>query len=145
MGPSTTEASIRPTAAMSNLSHFKIIVVQMAQNHTIGGIVIKSMWCVLCEVTMAHAKFGVNMPKHCRDTASSVVLASCLKFISVACKTVLSINTKFTNLCKHGLKMIWFDSSENRTNLGFQHKTQWRTGNSAFYNIIGIYVVGMTM
>ncbi len=35
---------------------------------------------------MAHTKFGVNMPKHCRDTASSVILASCLKFVVVVCE-----------------------------------------------------------
>ncbi len=34
---------------------------------------------------MAHTKFGVNLPKHCRDTASSVILASCLKIVAVVC------------------------------------------------------------
>ncbi len=27
--------------------------------------------------------------------------------------------------------------------VGFQHKSKWRTGSSAFYDIIGMYVVGM--
>ncbi len=38
---------------------------------------------------MTHTKFGVNMPKHCRDTASSLILASCLKFVAVVCENGL--------------------------------------------------------
>ncbi len=55
---------------------------------------------------MTHTKFGVNMPKHCRDMASSVILASCLKLVVVVCETVVSINTKSITFCQHGLKMI---------------------------------------
>ncbi len=42
---------------------------------------------------MAHTKFGVNMPKHCRDMASSVILASCLKFVVVVCGFTASFST----------------------------------------------------
>ena len=44
----------------------------------IGGAVTKLMWCGQSEVTMTLAKFGVNISKHCRDTDSTVILASCL-------------------------------------------------------------------
>ncbi len=53
------------------------------------------MFCV--QVTMAHTKFGVNMPKHCRDTASSVILASCLKFVVVVCENCLVYHHKIHN------------------------------------------------
>lgn len=43
---------------------------------------IKLMRCGQKEVTTKHAKFGVNMPKHYRDTASRVVFASCVKFVA---------------------------------------------------------------
>ncbi len=39
------------------------------------------MWCALCELTIARTKFGVNMPKLFRDTASSVILASRSKWL----------------------------------------------------------------
>ncbi len=66
------------------------------------------MWCVLCELTMAHTKFGVNMPKHFRDTDT------------------VSFWHHASNFCQHGLKMIWFDFGLNRTNgLGGVQKSRF--------------------
>ncbi len=45
--------------------------------------VTKLMWCVQCEMTMAHTKFGVNMSKLCRDIASDVVWYCASKFVYV--------------------------------------------------------------
>ena len=59
---------------------------------------IKSFLCVLCEVRMAHTKFGVSMLKHCRDTASSVILASCLKFVAVVCDNGFVYRYKIHNI-----------------------------------------------
>ncbi len=46
---------------------------------------------------MEHTTFGVNMPKHCKDTASSVILASCLKFVVVVCENCLVYHHKIHN------------------------------------------------
>ncbi len=85
---------------------------------------------------MAHTKFGVNMPKHCRDIASirpwcqyakalqryglnTALVSICQSIAEIRSfwhhnsnsllwyvKTVLSINTKSITFCQHGLKMI---------------------------------------
>lgn len=49
----------------------------------IGVTVTKLMWFSQIEMTMTHAKFGVNMSKHCRDTASRVIFASWLNSVAV--------------------------------------------------------------
>ncbi len=46
---------------------------------------------------MTHTKFGVNMPKHCRDMASSVILASCLKLVVVVCENCCVYQHKIHN------------------------------------------------
>ncbi len=46
---------------------------------------------------MAHTKFGVYMPKHCRDTALRVIMASCLKFVAVVCENGLVYQHKIHN------------------------------------------------
>ena len=47
----------------------------------IGGAVTKLMWHGQSEVTMAHTKFGTNMSKLCRDTASDVFWHLTNKFV----------------------------------------------------------------
>lgn len=40
------------------------------------------MWCVQCEMTMVHSKFGVNMTKLCRDTANGQEVAQLVPMFS---------------------------------------------------------------
>lgn len=47
----------------------------------IGGADTKLMWCGVCEVTVTHTKFGVNMPKPSRDKASDAVWHYANKFV----------------------------------------------------------------
>ena len=47
----------------------------------IGGAVTKLMWRDQFVVTMAHAKFGVNMSNLCRDTASDTFWHPSSKFV----------------------------------------------------------------
>ncbi len=46
---------------------------------------------------MVHTKLGVNIPKYCRDTASSVILASFLKFVAVVCENGFAYQHKIHN------------------------------------------------
>ncbi len=55
---------------------------------------------------MAHTKFGVNMSKICRDTASEEVWHHASNLLHYYTKMLLSINTKSVTFCQHSLKMI---------------------------------------
>ncbi len=46
-----------------------------------GGAVITLMFCGQCEGKMAHTKFGVNMSKLCKGTASGAVWHLFSKFV----------------------------------------------------------------
>ncbi len=93
------------------------------------------------------------MPKHCRDTASSVILVSCLKIVAVVCVNrfvyqhnihkFLSAWSENDMICFLVLVKIEQMVEGEFEKVGFQHKSKWRTGISAFYDIIGMYVVGM--
>ncbi len=88
-------SSNRPTAAMRNWRQFKCSKIKSNQNVVICKriewfitlknklAVTKLMWCVQCEMTMAHTQFGVNMSKLCRDIASDVVWYCASKFVYV--------------------------------------------------------------
>ncbi len=43
---------------------------------------------------MTHIKFGVNMSKLCRDTASDAVWHHAIKFINAVNETIMSIDMK---------------------------------------------------
>ncbi len=58
---------------------------------------------------MVHTKFGVNIPKHCRDTASSVILASCLKFVAVVCENCFVYQHEI-----HNFLSAWSEDDMNR-------------------------------
>ncbi len=56
---------------------------------------------------MVHTKFDVNMPKHCIDMASSVILASCLKFVVVICENCFVYQHEIHNF------LLWSAWSED--------------------------------
>ncbi len=84
------------------------------------------MWPGQCEVTMAHTKFGVNMSKLCRDTASDAVWHLSSKFVDALNKNCFVYRHKIHKFDQLSLKMIKF--CENRNNgLGGVRKRRFST------------------
>ncbi len=65
---------------------------------------------------MAHKKFGVNMTKLCRDTASDAVWHLSSKFVDALNENCFVYRHKIPNIFQIGLKMIRVKFGENRTN-----------------------------
>ncbi len=74
------------------------------KSNTVTSNVIERFITVITITT--NTKFGVNMAKHCGDTASSQCGIMPLTSLMWYTKTVLYIYRKYITFCQHGLKII---------------------------------------